>query len=63
MEIVKELLSALWDIWMEMFNVLTDIIPKAINFILWVLSGLIILPCVFISGIFFPMWTEWGEGM
>jgi hypothetical protein len=34
---------------------------KAIHFVLWVLLGIVVLPCVFIAGNIFPKWSEWGE--
>jgi hypothetical protein len=61
--IVTELLSALWAVWKEMFDVVVEIAPKAISFILWVLCGFIILPCMFIAGELSGKWIEWGEGM
>ena len=36
-------------------------IPQIINFCLWVLAGIFILPCVFVAGNFFGAWEKWGE--
>lgn len=36
-------------------------VMKIISFILWALVGIIVLPCVFIAGNIFPMWSDWGE--
>jgi len=38
------------------------VLPKAVSFILWVICAFFILPCVFVAGIIYPAWTEWGEG-
>jgi hypothetical protein len=59
--IIGELFGALWEVWKEMWGIFISIAPKALSFILWVLCGLIILPCVFIAGNFFNKWTDWGE--
>ena len=61
--IIGELFTALWDVWKEMFGYLVEILPKVISFTLWVLCGLIILPCMFIAGELSPKWIEWGEDM
>jgi hypothetical protein len=56
-----EILSALWEVWKEMFSALLSILPKFLGFALWALCGLLILPCVFIAGSLYPTWVEWGE--
>ena len=35
---------------------------KGISFIIWLVLGILILPCVFVAGHIYPMWAEWGEG-
>lgn len=37
------------------------IVPKALGFIVWILCGIIILPCVFIAGNLYPVWVKWGD--
>lgn len=37
------------------------VILKIISFILWALAGVVVLPCVYISGVLFPLWEKWGE--
>ena len=61
MEIVSGLFKELWAVWGQMFDLVVENIPKFTILLLWVLSGLIILPCVFVAGSFYPKWTEWGE--
>jgi hypothetical protein len=61
MESITGLFGALMDVWKEMFALAAEVIPKAFFFLLWVACGIIILPCVYISAILFPMWTDWGE--
>jgi hypothetical protein len=61
MEMVGEAFSLLGGLAKEIAGALVDVVPKLLSFILWVLCGIIILPCVFISGTFFPKWTDWGE--
>jgi hypothetical protein len=39
-----------------------EAITKIVSFSLWVISGVFILPCVFISTVYFPKWEKWGEG-
>lgn len=62
-ESVATLFSTLWAIWKEMASAVWSVIPKIISFILWAISGIIILPCVFVAGSLYPMWQEWGEDM
>ncbi len=61
MEAITGLLQNLWSLWMEMIQVLFKFALKFFIFILWVLAGIIVLPCVFIAGTLYPKWTEWGE--
>jgi len=37
-------------------------ILKILRLVLWLLVGLVILPCVFVAGVLYPVWQEWGEG-
>ncbi len=39
-----------------------EVLQKIFSFLLWVLTGLIILPCVFMASVYFPKWEKWGEG-
>jgi hypothetical protein len=59
---IAELLSGLFNVWKEMLSVIFAFIPKAISFVLWIIVGIIVLPCVFIAGNIFPLWSDWGEG-
>jgi len=36
-------------------------IPKAIHIVLWGLSAIIILPCVFVTHFIYPLWEKWGK--
>jgi len=60
--IFADLAAGLWGVWVEMWKAFWAIFPTAISFILWILVGIIIVPCVFIAGHIYPMWQEWGEG-
>ncbi len=46
---------------MEIIETIWEILFKAIKFLLWVLVGVLVLPCVFVSGILYPKWEKWGE--
>jgi len=35
---------------------------KFFSVVLWGLSAIIVLPCVFVAGVLYPLWMEWGEG-
>lgn len=45
----------------ELLIGILSIIPKVLSFILWILAAVFILPCVFVAGTLYPLWTEWGE--
>jgi hypothetical protein len=62
-EAITNIFSTLFEVWKEMFSAFWDMIPKMLNFVLWILAGIIILPCVYVAGTLFPMWTEWGEDL
>lgn len=61
METASEMFGELLEVWKGIFEVIKEIVPKALKFVLWVLCGIIILPCVYIAGNLFPKWTDWGE--
>ena len=50
-----------WDLAKEMYSSFMKVLPTAILFILWLLSAIIILPCVFVAGTLYPKWVDWGE--
>ncbi len=45
----------------DMFAAVIGVLPKVIHFVLWVISAIIILPCVFVAGNIYPAWVKWGE--
>ncbi|MBU6232231.1 hypothetical protein KGP36_06350 [Patescibacteria group bacterium] len=61
METIESIFNGLWETWTEMFGILMELLPKLISLVLWALSAVIILPCVFVAGVLYPKWTEWGE--
>jgi hypothetical protein len=63
MEQATEMLKSLLDVWKEMFSAIMKVLPKAFSFTFWVLSAIVILPCVYISNILYPLWTKWGENL
>lgn len=63
MSVIANLFSTLIEVWGEMFSGLMSVVPKVISFILWVLCAFIILPCVFVAGTLYPLWTEWGDSL
>jgi hypothetical protein len=34
---------------------------KFLKFVIWAVSAIFILPCVFIAGVIYPKWEKWGE--
>ncbi len=34
---------------------------KIVSITLWLISGALILPFVFVAGLIYPLWSEWGE--
>jgi hypothetical protein len=59
--IIGDLFSGLFAVWAEMWGAFIGIAPKVFKFVIWILCGIIILPCVFIAGNIYPKWAEWGE--
>ncbi len=58
---MMSVVTPLIDIIKEIFSVLREFLPKVFHVCLWALTGVFILPCVFIANHFFPMWVKWGE--
>ena len=63
METIEQVTTTLWNVWCEMWNKLIEVLPRAILFILWILVAIIVLPCVFVSGVIYPKWVDWGENL
>jgi hypothetical protein len=61
MTLVLEMFQGLFKTWQDMFALVMELLPKFIILILWIIAGIIVLPCVFVAGTFYPKWTEWGE--
>ena len=38
-----------------------DGVYRFINFTLWIIAAVFILPCVFVAGAIYPKWEKWGE--
>lgn len=38
-------------------------VGKLLSVLFWGICGAIILPCVIISGVIYPMWEKWGEDL
>ena len=51
-----EMFTTLFEVWGEMFSALLKVIPKAIKAVIWVLCGLIVIPCVFVASEIYPKW-------
>lgn len=60
MSLIWEMAKSLWEVWTEMFGVLMGALPRLLSLVLWILSGIIILPCVYVAGNLYPAWTDWG---
>lgn len=63
MTFIAEIATTLWSVWKEMFAKFIEITPKIISFFLWVITALVVLPCVFVAGEIYPRWVKWGEGL
>ncbi len=61
METFGDAFKALFDLFIEMFMAFLAVLPKVLKFLLWVISAVFILPCVFVAGNIYPAWVEWGE--
>lgn len=61
METVSGMASDLLGAWKEMWKAAWPMFKTALSFCLWVITAIIILPCVFISGTIYPLWEDWGK--
>jgi hypothetical protein len=34
---------------------------KILKFVVWVVSGVFILPCMFVASVLYPKWEKWGD--
>jgi hypothetical protein len=63
MEQFGQVFVELFEIWKQMASAFFLFIKRMIIILLWLLSAVFILPCVFIAGTLYPLWTEWGEDL
>lgn len=61
MGVLGEAFGPIWELLGAIKDELAEMLPKAFKFTLWVLSGIIILPCVYIAGNLYPKWVDWSE--
>lgn len=61
MEAVFGIFKEFFKVLGEILSVIFEALPKILSFALWILSGIFILPCVFISGSIYPKWEKWGD--
>ncbi len=59
--ILTEALGLFFGLIKEIFEVFGVFLPKFISMFLWVLSAIIVLPCVFVASNIYPKWSKWGE--
>ena len=58
---IVEVFSTLWELTTEILSGVWSVVSKGLLFLLWASLALIILPCVFVAGHIYPVWSEWGE--
>jgi hypothetical protein len=63
METIGEMISELFKLISEILSAIWEVLPRAISFFLWILVAIVVLPCLFISGVIYPKWVEWGENL
>lgn len=34
---------------------------KIVSFVLWVITFILIMPCMFVATVIYPRWEKWGE--
>lgn len=61
MEIFGEIVKGLFDMSKEIWMALYPMAKTAIMFTLWVLAAVLIIPCVYVSNSFYPVWEKWSE--
>lgn len=61
LSMVAGLFGELWTVWKGMFSFFLELFKRFFVLFLWILCGIIVLPCVFVAGTFYPKWSEWGE--
>ena len=61
MDVFGELFGEIAKVWAEMLGAFFAILPKLLKFVFWVISAVVILPCVFVAGNIYPAWVKWGE--
>ncbi len=63
METIESFLSPFWAILTFIYERLKEFVPMALRFMLWVICGILVLPCIYVAGNLYPRWVEWGEKM
>ncbi|MDE2041305.1 MAG: hypothetical protein KGI59_02905 [Patescibacteria group bacterium] len=62
-ELFTDIFSTIWSVWKSIWEGVSEVAPIVIKFVLWVLCGIFILPCVFVAGNLYEPWVKWGESM
>jgi len=45
----------------EVFETFKEVLGKVSFFVMWVVVGVLVLPCVYVATVYYPMWEKWGE--
>lgn len=54
-------ISSVFSLIGEMLGAFFAVLPKIVSFVLWVVVAIIVLPCVWVAGVIYPQWVEWGK--
>lgn len=61
--IVSEMFSFLLEVLGFVFTEGLPAVGKFLNVLLWGIAGAIIVPCLLISNVIYPVWEKWGENL
>lgn len=61
--IIKEIGSVFIEAIKASFTFIFEYGGKVFNVFLWIIVGALIIPCVFVTNVFYPMWEKWAENL
>ncbi len=61
--IFREFISMVSNLFGEIFSFLWLFVSKGVLIFFWGILGALILPCVFVANVIYPIWEKWAEGL
>ncbi len=61
MDFIGKVMESLVDGFTALAKAIWPVVTKLVLFFCWILLAILVLPCVFVAQVLYPVWEKWGE--